>query len=132
MEHRWGRRTVVSLPVQLKSLYGYAPGRLIDVSVSGALIETDLRVLPSACIGIETPTHGSMSLPSDEVLACVVRAGYGVIAVEWLDFAPPSIVALLAESDRTCRPTDVRQPGVWGRQRPTAPRSDSSQGVSRR
>jgi hypothetical protein len=64
------------------------------VSISGAFIETPLRARPSACITVETPERDGLPL---KLLACVVRAGEGVIAVEWLEFAPLAIVGLLTD-----------------------------------
>lgn len=93
MEHRWGQRVVTSLPVWLTGRRS-ASGRLLNVSISGALIETPLSVRPSACITVETPERDGLPL---KLRACVVRAGEGVIAVEWLELAPLAILGLLTE-----------------------------------
>ena len=92
MEHRWGRRVATHLPVRLTGA-GSASGRLIDVSISGALIETQLRVRPSACITVETTTRDALPL---KLPACVVRVGSGSIGVEWLEFATAAAVGLVA------------------------------------
>jgi hypothetical protein len=45
MEHRWGQRVQVGMNVRLSCLpYAIGSGRLRDVSVSGAFIETNLRI----------------------------------------------------------------------------------------
>ena len=92
MEHRWGRRVAAQLPVRLTGR-GSACGRFIDVSISGALIETQLLVRPSACITVETATRDALPL---KLPACVVRVGSGTIGVEWLEFATAAAVGLVA------------------------------------
>jgi len=91
MEHRWGQRVATHLPVRLTGA-GSTSGRLINVSISGALIETQLRVRPSACITVETATRDALPL---KLPACVVRVGSGTIG-EWLEFATAAAVALVA------------------------------------
>ena len=93
MEHRWGRRVAAHLSVRLMGS-GSATGRFIDVSISGALIETQLRVRPSACITVETTTRDAVPL---KLPACVVRVGSGTIGVEWREFAAAAAVGLVAE-----------------------------------
>ena len=92
MEHRWGRRVAAHLSVRLMGS-GSATGRFIDVSISGALIETQLRLRPSACITVETATRDAVPL---KLPACVVRVGSGTIGVEWLEFATAAAVGLVA------------------------------------
>jgi hypothetical protein len=105
MEHRWGQRVVTKVLVRVKGgPYGCAPGRLLNVSVSGALIETTLELPPATRIMIETATVIAGLESTCELRAGVVRAGSGVIGVEWLDFAPAPMVAFLAERSPVATP----------------------------
>jgi hypothetical protein len=102
MEHRWGTRLSTRIPVRLRCLQSpdsgcRCLGCLENVSVSGALIRTELGISPSTHVAIETltPTPG---LPGGELRASVVRGGAGEMAVEWLDLASTGILAALSEA----------------------------------
>jgi len=98
VEHRWGQRVVSQAAVRLKGhSCGCAWGRLLDVSISGALIESGLDLPLGARITVETLGSDRTFTSPCDVRASVVRTGPGVMAVEWLDFAPAPMVALLAE-----------------------------------
>jgi hypothetical protein len=99
MEHRWGQRVTSDLPVRLKSWpYGIGSGRVCNFSISGAFIETRLRLPLLARVRIELPKHRSRS--AQEVDCCVVRSAVGGIAVEWLDLAPAAVAALFEQPAR--------------------------------
>jgi len=112
MEHRWGARVPLDLPVLLR--WSDAPriaGRLRNASVSGGLIELDEHIAVCAAIDVEIaagPRGRKLDLP-----ACVVRAGLGYIAVEWRDMGEPALVELLRES---CEAEfdPARRDGVFG------------------
>lgn len=95
MEHRWGQRVPLDLPVRLE-LAGelLAHGRIQDASISGACVTTDTKFPPLAAVEVvlRTPA-GRTVLP-----ACVVRRADGGVGVEWRDMASPSLVALLREA----------------------------------
>ena len=106
MEHRWGQRVTRETPVMLTrdgAMLGMA--RLANVSVSGALIATELD-LPVHTNILVTPFHidGSSERP---IAACVIRAEAGAVGIEWRDMASPGVLALAAASH-------------WDRGRPTA------------
>lgn len=99
MEHRWGARVPLDLPVRLElagELLGY--GRLRNASISGALVITaaKLPVLAALDVVVTSPAapEGRILLP-----ACVVRRAGGAIGVEWRDMACDSLVALLRAAD---------------------------------
>jgi hypothetical protein len=96
MEHRWGQRVTLEIPVRLQ-IAGRTLGHgvLRDASISGGLIETalELRVFNNLVVCLRPvgeSTHGAPDLP-----ACVVRRTPTGFAVEWRDMACPAIVALL-------------------------------------
>jgi hypothetical protein len=91
MEHRWGRRTSLWTPVELRSDTGPARGRVRDASASGAFIETELRVEVGGRVEIEF--RGAW------LAASVVRTDVEGFALEWYEFAPPAIVETLDRID---------------------------------
>jgi hypothetical protein len=99
MEHRWGARVPLDLPVRLElagELLGY--GRLRNASISGALVITASKLPVLAALDVVVTTtaarEGRIVLP-----ACVVRRAGGAIAVEWRDMACDTLVALLRAAD---------------------------------
>jgi hypothetical protein len=95
MEHRWGRRTFLWTPVQLRSDAGAARGRVRDASASGGFIETELVVAVGGRVEIEF--RGAW------IAACVVRTEAAGFALEWFEFAPPAIVETLDRLDELRR-----------------------------
>jgi hypothetical protein len=89
MEHRWGQRIIVEVPVRL-GVDGrmLARGLLRNASISGALIETALELPVFSSLVVSIPTVGDLA-------ASIVRCAPGRFAIEWRDMACPSIVALL-------------------------------------
>jgi len=96
MEHRWGQRVTLEVPVRLV-FAGRMLGRgvLRDVSISGALIESALELPVFANVVVALPSPGETTPGSIELHACVVRRAAGGFAVEWRDMASPAIVGLL-------------------------------------
>ncbi len=101
MEHRWGQRVSVSLPVRLMAAADLqGSGILRDISASGGFIETDLRVPILSQLELELPNDDSL------VSAFVVRRTQKGMAVEWEAMAPDAILCLLAGPHQRAR---VRQ-----------------------
>ena len=87
MEHRWGERLTVDVPVKLRC--GRSPvlaANLCDLSISGALVATDGTLPLAARIEVE--------LAGSDVAAWVVRRDPGRVALEWCELAPQPVVAL--------------------------------------
>ena len=100
MEHRWGQRAACRVFVRLSAgmSMGVA-GRLRDVSVSGAFIET----------GCKLPLFSRLELkvhPTDpagreiSVTASVVRTARDGVGVEWCDMPDGSVCAMLGCTTR--------------------------------
>ena len=110
MEHRWGERVGVDLPVRV-TVHPFAVryGRLTNMSVSGASLKTDfdLRLLTRIQLAIEMPHLPRSEAPS--VLAYVTRIGKGTFGIEWCEFAPPVVGDLLADLS-TRRHIRLRKP----------------------
>jgi len=100
MEHRWGRRVEADTPVRLTCRpYAVGSGRIRNLSVSGAFIETplELPLLARVNVIVAEWAEESFSEP-DEIVACVVRTDVDGIAVEWCELAPAAVVRLLGET----------------------------------
>ena len=81
MEHRWGRREDVTIPVRLRwrQRYGAANGEITNISVSGAWIET------AAVLPLLIPLEVDMSTADGRSILCafVVRRASGGVGIEW-------------------------------------------------
>jgi len=90
MEHRYGTRLVLDTRVRL--IHG-APvpsecvARLLSLSLSGALIQTDLNLQRLARVDVEL---GTTPIP-----AFVTRVLAGKLAIEWCERAPVAVRELL-------------------------------------
>lgn len=96
MEHRWGERVTLEVPVRLY-LDDAALGRglLRNVSISGALIETSLELPVFSNLVVALAETGTSNPRIHELAASVVRRLPAGLAVEWRDMACPAVVALL-------------------------------------
>lgn len=103
MEHRWGERTSVNLTVRLTGLPGaIGMGRLRDVSLSGAFVETELNLLPLSPVHIERIAGICPTSHHCEGRAYVVRRISAGVGIEWFAAAldpVPRISAILTAGD---------------------------------
>jgi hypothetical protein len=98
MDHRWGERVFVDLPVRISThRYPATLGRLSDVSVSGALVKINLdaRVLCRIQLALILPHRPRRNAQIIE--AYVARKQAGGLGIEWCDFAPRAIGELLRD-----------------------------------
>jgi hypothetical protein len=96
MEHRWGNRHEISRPVQLGTRRGIvARGRICNVSMSGAFVVSPLSVRLFSYVQVQfTATlNGKRALTAVE--AQVVRKDATGFGIEWCEFAPQAIRALV-------------------------------------
>jgi len=110
MEHRWGQRIGVDLPVKVTAqAFSTRTGRLENLSVSGAFIRSDfeLRLLSRISVAIELPQRSKHDAPT--VDAYVARKYKDGIGIEWCHFAPPEVSRLL-QSFAMRRYARVRKP----------------------
>jgi len=111
MEHRWGERRKVSLPVRVRTPFGViGMGWVLDLSVSGAFITTTLPVRLFSRVEISVQTERSGRRPTTNVgrgainrsrakatfAAQVVRIDDAGFAVEWQELGSTDLVALTA------------------------------------
>ena len=96
MEHRWGQRVAVDIPVRITGHpFSVRTGRLSNLSVSGAFIKAEfqLRLLSRIQVAIEAPQRSRHAAPI--IAAYVARKGKDGIGIEWCEFAPNAVKDLL-------------------------------------
>lgn len=120
MEHRWGERVGVDIPVRITGHpFSVRTGRLSNLSVSGAFIraDVDVRLLSRILVAIELPHRLKRDAPM--IPAFVARKLKDGIGIEWCEFKPPAISRLLQSSIARYRRTrDGRAPGAISRLSP--------------
>jgi hypothetical protein len=98
MEHRWGERVKVALPVRIHAACGLVgSGLVVDFSVSGALIATTLPVTLLSQVQIAfRAEHGRGKLHDTHrgraFAAQVVRRNSAGFAVEWFEFGSEDVI----------------------------------------
>ena len=100
MEHRWGERFAVRMTVELSS--GSAPpvsGSLENLSASGAFVRMDERGPPRGPIVVILRHQAAEGVRSARLAAYVVRESATGVGIEWCQFAPRAIRALLMGRD---------------------------------
>ncbi|MDE2295674.1 MAG: PilZ domain-containing protein [Gammaproteobacteria bacterium] len=101
MEHRWGSRKEVSLPVEMRRP-GMEPlrARIEDLSLSGAKLR-----LPAP---LPTLARWDVRIGEHVVPAWVVRRTANGVGLEWCEFAPAVIATILRA------PTGMRRRPIAG------------------
>jgi len=95
VEHRWGERVRVNIPVHVSAPpLGAVDGHVKDLSLSGALMKADcdLRLHLLIEVSIDLPAPAART---DVVKAYVSRKLPEGVGIEWCQFAPPIVKALL-------------------------------------
>jgi hypothetical protein len=96
MEHRWGERFPVELAVRLHSgSTTVLNSWLTNASVSGALIDTQVRLPVFSHVIVEFDVSRRSGVAGQRVPAYVVRHASEGLGLEWQEFAPRPIVSLL-------------------------------------
>lgn len=93
-ESRWGDRVEVHIPVQLSTnAFSFADGFVRNLSLSGALVKADVEW------GVHSLVEVSIEMPSSQrskaVTAFVSRRCKEGVGIEWCEFAPIVVKALL-------------------------------------
>lgn len=105
MEHRWGERFPLDISVRLNAGTTVVLGlRMCNISVSGGLVDTDVRLPVFSHVVVEFDVPGSSGPLRQHVPAYVVRHGHDGIGLEWQEFAPRAIVGLLESTLRATTP----------------------------
>lgn len=96
MEHRWGPRVAVRIPIRLRPLNSriVSIARLTNLSLSGGFIaDFDFRVLKRIQVIPELPVRSKQECQA--LPAYVVRACDEGIGIEWCEFSPRTVVELM-------------------------------------
>jgi len=103
MEHRWGERVRVGIPIRLTGTQPYlvTQGRLENLSISGGFIaaKSGFRTFSRIKVLLEAPLRPKQDAPVLD--AYVARQQQGGIGVEWCEFAAPAVLALLRVAARS-------------------------------
>ncbi len=97
MEHRWGHRHEISRPVHLGTGSGIAArGRICNVSISGAFVVAPLPVSLFSYVEVQFTAMLNGKRTFTCVEGQVVRKDATGFGVEWCEFAPEAVRALVA------------------------------------
>jgi hypothetical protein len=96
MEHRWGERIKVDLPVEIAGKpEALRAARIDNLSLSGASIRADFELRPlsrvQVILSIPTTPRGEPT----SITAYVTRSNKNGIGVEWCEYAPPVVNELM-------------------------------------
>jgi hypothetical protein len=97
LEHRWGERVRVNIPVRVSTAaLASVGGRLQNLSLSGALMkcECDLRLHALIEVLIELPPPAGHAALLEAYVSRIVDEGMGI---EWCAFAPHIVKGLLRD-----------------------------------
>lgn len=101
MEHRWGERLLVDVPVRVSThAFSQREGILRNLSVSGALLVSDLDARVLARVQIHVVNHHRRVHESPGIQAFVARRYRHGFGLEWCEFAPSAISELLRAAQR--------------------------------
>jgi hypothetical protein len=94
VEHRWGSRTAIDVPVRfIVPPATIGTGRITNVSMTGAFLETCALLRPMSLLYVEmiqVPNgHGGRS---KRLSACVVRRTETGVGIEWCEAASKSLL----------------------------------------
>jgi hypothetical protein len=95
LEHRWGERVRVNLPVHVStSALAEVGGCVKNLSLSGALMKADceLRLYTLIAVRIELPPPLSRAAVLNAYVSRKLKKGVGI---EWCEFSPPIVKDLL-------------------------------------
>lgn len=100
MEHRWGKRSTLDVAVRLHSSSGITfRGRIANLSLSGALVLTEVRLPVFSQLLVELDEDGDWGDPDrllgEAYVARETRAGLGL---EWTEFSSAAVAELLSLS----------------------------------
>ena len=115
VEHRWGTRHVLDVLIRLDArphLLAFA--RLRNASSSGAYVEVAAAPPLMTRIHIELDWESLRRDEPHRIAAYVVRDDGAGIGLEWCEFAPRPILALMESRPARARPQWTRSSGRGG------------------
>lgn len=124
MEHRWGTRQLLDVSVGLEGLPSFA--RLRNVSSSGAYLETRASPALDSRVLLELRCGLGRDGGRCRVAAYVVRRDERGIGVEWCEFAPQPVLALITSALQAADMFEARERRAGSRGLPLAREMRSS------
>lgn len=92
VEHRWGRRQPTNLLVRFLSIPGgTAFGRVLNISATGAYMQTTLNLRPLSLVYLEVVATSVSDSQSRPFVASVVRRDAGGVGLEWCEFTSDTL-----------------------------------------
>ena len=110
MDTRLGERVALHLAIRITTTRPQAMsiGRLMNLSRSGALIVgCDLQLF--SLIQVDLDPQRTLKPEEGRLAAYVTRVAEAGVGIEWCEFAPPAVAALLRSAADTLDPTRHRQ-----------------------
>jgi len=97
MEHRWGRRVAVDIPIQVTSedMLFMREAHLANLSITGAMIRADFRPRLLSRVQIVFGSSTSPQPDAPSIAAYVARNNRHGIGIEWCELASPIVTGLL-------------------------------------
>lgn len=96
MEHRWGIRRTLNIGVTLYVESKFPSfGRLLNASSSGAYLATGVTLPLMTRLHVALGWDGSQRNGRRRIAAHVVRTSDGGMGLEWQEFAPSCVIALI-------------------------------------
>ena len=95
MEHRWGERILIDIPVQLSvDEVAVIRGRITNLSLSGALLRCEANLSLNALVEVSVELLQPSPITA-VILAHVSRKRREDVGIEWCEFAPMVVKTLL-------------------------------------
>jgi hypothetical protein len=112
MEHRYGSRYPVDLKVYVRTrgCAVSAQGRLCDISVSGAFVQTPLPPAALLYVSIQFISEDRRLRDGAFVDAYIVRTTETGLGIEWEEIAPPQVIAQILSIPTHREPSPAAEP----------------------
>jgi len=96
MEHRWGARQTLDIGIKFHIGSGVPVfGRMLNASSSGAYVATSATLPVTSLIHVVLRSGTHRHNHHHRIAAYVVRADERGVGIEWQEFAPPPVLALI-------------------------------------
>ncbi len=96
IEHRRGQRVAAAMWVRLSSSGAeLGMGNITNASISGAFLETALKLPVNATITLEAVSSAGVAMQGLKMAARVARVDSRGLGIEWRVLATPQILSLL-------------------------------------
>jgi PilZ domain len=119
MEHRWGKRSTLDIGVGLHLGSGAVDaGCIANASLSGAFVRTTRRLPAFTRVVVEFEGGSSRQSAPRCAPAYVVRTAPEGLGLEWYEFAPPAVAALLGPIAARSRNAGARTAEALAREHP--------------